>query len=490
MNRIYKLSISLLMLVFFMSGCIEEELELTPQQSLSSETAFSSLNNAEGTVIGNYHLMQDLDVFGSMPQVTADFMSDNVNFEGSFPTLQDINSYSQLADNGSIAAWWSEAWEVIAGANLTIAGVETVPDASDAEKTALIAEAKFQRALTYFHLVNLFAQPVQVEGGNSLGLPLILDPFEGDPASVNLERSTVEQTHQQIIADLNDAIAGLPDSYGTNTETRGRATSFAARALLSRLRLYRGEWTAASDLANEVINSANYTLASDFTFYNALTPEDVFTLINTDQDNGATGSGGWDSYYNGSNANGRGDATFSQDLINAFQSEPGDLRFELKETGVAAISSSAFFTTKYNDGLTNSSNAPLIRISEMYLNRAEALAEIASPGVSSEAIDLVNEIRERAGLSSYSAADFANGTELVNAILVERRKELAFEGHRRMDLLRKGLPLRTTGTVPATVITGTGGVGVSSPGDTRVIMPIPQNQVDLSEGVLQQNLGY
>ena len=483
--RINKNLIILLLTGFLVSSCLEDELELDPQQSLSTSTAFASVGNATGTVFGVYHLAQDLDVFGSMPQLAGDYMADNVNFVGTFPTLQDVNSLTHLADNGSTGAWWSEAYELISSANLVIEGVPTVPDIGEAEAAALIGEAKFLRALTYFHLVNLFAQPVQIDGGQSLGLPLILEAFNGDPVSVNLPRSTVEEVHQQIRQDLLDAVAGLPDSYGTDTETRGRATSGAARALLSRLHLYREEWTEAADFANQVIQSSIYTLAPDYTFYDGLTAEDVFTIVNTVQDNGATGSGGWDNYYEPSEQNGRGDGTFSQSLISAFEEEPGDLRFVLKKSGLDAANIMSMFTTKYDDALNDDSDAPIIRVTEIYLNRAEALAMITGSGSPNiEALDLINTLRTRAGLEDLAPA---TNSELIDAIAVERRKELCFEGHRRMDLLRRGLPLRTTGNLPASQPTG---VGISSPGDDKVIIGIPQDQVDLSEGVLVQNPGF
>ena len=479
--KINKYIIIMTLTGFSFTSCIEDELVLDPQQSLSSTTAFASVENATGAVFGVYNLAQDLDVFGGMPQIVSDYMADNVNFTGTFPTLQDINNFTHLGNNGSTAAWWSESYEVISSANIVIDNAANVPDIEAAEASALVGEAKFLRAITYFNLVNLFGQPVQVGGP---GVPLIVVAFDGDPASVNLPRSTVEEVHQLIIADLQDAIAGLPDGYGTPLETRGRATKGAARALLSRLHLYRGEFTQAADLANQVIQSPMYALATDYAFYDKLTKEDVFTLVNTDQDNGATGSGGWDNFYEGSDVNGRGDGPFSQNLIDAFEAESGDLRFAMKATGVNSEGKEGFFTTKFDDALNDDSDAPLIRITEMYLNRAEALA--MSNGIDQDAIDLVNMLRTRAGLSSYTAGDFASGQALVDAILVERRKELCFEGHRRMDLLRIGQPLRTNASLPATAKVGAG-LGA---GDDKVIIGIPQNLVDLSEGVLAQNSGF
>jgi hypothetical protein len=134
-------------------------------------------------------------------------------------------------------------------------------------------------------------------------------------------------------------------------------------------------------------------------------------------------------------------------------------------------------TRKFPDAVTNADESPLMRIAEMHLNRAEALAELN--GVNQESIDLVNPIRTRAGLAAWTIAQFASKQALIDAILKERRKELCFEGHRRMDLLRRGLPLRTTGATAA----------LAAFGADRTIMPIPQREVDLNTNLVQ-NPGY
>ena len=133
-----------------------------------------------------------------------------------------------------------------------------------------------------------------------------------------------------------------------------------------------------------------------------------------------------------------------------------------------------FFTTKYSDGQNFASDASIIRISEIYLTRAEANFR-ASTNIGDNPLNDVNKIRLRAGLSNLA-------TLTLNQILNERRKELCFEGHRRMDLLRNNLPLRSVGLPQA---------AISAPGQNKVILPIPQREIDLSIGkVLQQNSGY
>lgn len=472
MKKIIIAAITLSMGTAFLSSC-EDRLELQPQQSLSTDLAFVDKRSAEGSLVGVYSLAQDLEVFGAIPQTIADYQSDNVEFIGSFPTFQDIFQYNTLSDNGSISTVWQDNYRVILAANAVIKNVPGVndPTFSAAEKAQFVAEAQFLRAIVYFQLVNNFAQPINIGGASALGVPLVLEPFEGEvdfPA-----RATVGEVHLQIKADLEAAAAVLPATYAGEF-TRGRATSGAARGMLARLHLYRGEYAEAASFANQVISSSTYALASGYGFYNGLTSEDVFTVIMTAVDNSRTGTGGWASYYSPAEDGARGDCPISADLIAAYQEESGDRRFALTKRGANGM----LYTTKFPDAVNNTDNAPVMRVTEMYLTAAEALAE--QNGVNQAAIDLMNPLRIRAGLPTWSVGDFASKEAFVTAILKERRKELAFEGHRRMDLLRKGLPLRPAGDVNA---------AQAAAGQPKTILPIPQREVDLNEN-LQQNQGY
>lgn len=458
----------------FLSSC-EDSLELQPQQSLSTDLAFVDRRSAEGSLIGVYSAVQDLEVLGAIPQSIADYQSDNVEFIGSFPTFQEIFQYTTLSDNSSISGMWRDNYVAILSANAVIKNVPGVEDVTftAAEKAQFVAEAQFLRAIVYFQLVNNFAQPINIGGASALGVPLVLEPFEGEVEFP--VRATVGEVHLQIKADLEAAAAVLPAVYPASAElTRGRATSGAARGMLARLHLYRGEYSEAASFANQVISSSTYALAPDYGFYNGATSEDVFTIIMTAIDNSRTGSGGWASYYSPAEDGARGDCPLSADLITAFQEEVGDKRFEMTKIGDNGLT----YTTKFPDAVNNTDNSPVMRVTEMYLTAAEALAE--QSGVTAAAINLMNPLRLRAGLPAWTISTFDSKEAFVSAILKERRKELAFEGHRRMDLLRKGLALRPAGDAQ---------FAFAAAGQPKTILPIPQREVDLNTN-LQQNQGY
>lgn len=479
MNTIYKILTMLLLLSILGTGC-KSRLDLEPEQSLSENETFSSKTTTTSALLGVYSRSQLLEVFGALPQVIDDYMADNVEFRGSFPTLQQLNNYEGLSDNSSTRDIWRFSYEVILAANKVIARVPGVndPTFTDQEKAQYIAEAKFLRAYIYFQLVNQFAQPYQVSQGSNLGVPLLIEDFTGTVEFPG--RATVAQVHAQIQTDLEEALPDLLENFSTTIFTRGRATKGAANALLSRFHLYRGEWPEAIDYADDVLaNTALYDLAPNYDFYDGNTAEDIFSIQMSATDNSRTGSGGWSSYYSATNIGGRGDCPFSANLITAFEQEPGDERFLFSYMGASIGGVQRRFTLKFPDASTNVDNAPLIRVTEMYLNKAEALAQ--RDGINTTSIGLINDLRERAGLGEWTLATFANKQAFIDGILNERRKELCFEGHRRMDLLRNGKPLRTTGA----------GTGISSPGDDYVILPIPQREIDVNVGLQgQQNSGY
>ncbi len=468
------IKIVILSALIFTGASCSDKLELLPEQSLAGSQAFSSVANAESTLRGVYSQTQLLEVFGSGPQIIFDYQADNTDFVGSFPTLQDINSYVTTSPNATIEAYWQVNYRVINAANSVIENAPGVKDPALTPEIAkrLVAEAKFLRAITHLNLLNMFAQPFQIQNGASPGIPLLLKSFTGEIEYPS--RATVAACYDQIIKDLNEALIDLPAV--STPASRGRATKGAAAGYLSRLHLYKGEFQKAADFASQVI-AANtvYSLATNYSFYGAApTAEHVFVIINSATDNGRTGSGGWASYHRPASNGGRGDCAMAPSLETSFGREATDKRFvDLSTFVTAADGQRKRMTLKFPDAANNTDLAPLMRTSEIYLTRAEALAELN--GINAESLTLVNGIRTRAGLPAWTSTTFTTKAAFISAILEERRKELCFEGHRRMDLLRKGLPLRTSGPTAA----------LAAYGSPKTVLPLPQREIDLNKNLVQ-----
>ncbi|HHC78240.1 MAG TPA: RagB/SusD family nutrient uptake outer membrane protein [Flavobacteriia bacterium] len=443
----------------------DNKIDLAPEDQLTLPVSFSNKTLALGVLTGVYSAAQQDDVLNGTWQLAGDWQADNVNFVGSFPTFNDVKNYTTLSDNNSITGLWDDCYETIGTANLVIKFTPSVedPDFTDEEKANAVAQAKFMRALVYFKLSNWYSQPVQVGNGTTLAVPLVTEPFEGEVKFPS--RATLNEVQAQIEQDLLDALPNLNDTDNS------KATKGACLAFLSRLYLYQDKFAEAADFANQAIQNSAYALASDYTFYNTQSNEFYFTLVNTAADGQDTGQGF--SGLSNPTPVGRGDAPFSENLLAAFAEEAGDLRFStLTQIGTDAIDNTSTFTSKFPDGINASDNAPVFRVTEMYLTRAEANLRAGS-SVGDTPLNDINALRSRAGLPNVAAVT-------LEQILKERRKELCFEGHRRMDLLRNNMNLRRPGMANE---------AASAPGQDKVIFPIPVNQLDLNENLVQ-NPGY
>jgi hypothetical protein len=324
----------------------------------------------------------------------------------------------------------------------------------------------------------MYAQPYS-QAPNSLGVPVVLETENGQPA-----RNTVAEVYQQIVADLTDAETKLSadNNHGGN-DPKAWATKDAVKALFARVYLYMEDWQKAADYASEIINNADYSLytADQYSVYSSGENEDGVwgSLTSGDEDifmvygsEGNSSHGNWDVISYIMNPGGYGDVGASGDVLDLY--EEGDVRGELFTNSTNFPND--FWTLKYpgKDGNLREDNINVLRLSEMYLIRAEAILNGASiSGVS--AVDDMNAIRENRGASELS-------TVTLNTVYDERRRELCFEGHQLFDLARTGRGLERND------YDGSLNQNIPFP-DHRWAMPIPQSEMDANEN-MEQNPGY
>lgn len=444
----------------------DNTLDLAPEDSLTPNIIFSNESLATNALNGMYSSLQSSNVLSGIPDTMTEWQSDNVEFVGSFPTFDEIYTYNTLSDNTSILNVWNAHYSAINQANMIIENVPLVNDPAFtvAKKNNLVGQARFIRSLLYLNLSQVFGKQLKQDPtGNSLSIPLVIEPFSG---KVNLpKRSTLKEVYDLIEKDLLLARGSI-----TNTG-KDKATSAAASALLARLYLYQERWNDAATSATTVINTSGISLATNYSFYNNTSTEHIFQVQNIAGDTGFAES--FSKLHSPTAFGGRGDTPFSTDLISAFQTEPGDLRFGLSRTGVDAKNRSSLFSTKYPNGVANTDDPNVIRVSEMFLIRAEANLRGSLTVGGQTPVEDFNRTRVRAGLSALSTI---NLTDILN----ERRKEFCFEGLRRMDLLRNNLPLRSSSMPNA---------AKAQPNQDKVVFPIPQRELDNNKN-LTQNPGY
>lgn len=449
-------------------GC-NKQLDLYPADKLPTADALKTIQGVNAAVNGMYEGLKGTEYYGRNYLVIPEIAADNV-----YLSLSNSNRFlsswrlSWLVADGDVTGVWNRVYAVILRANNIINSVPLLEDGTTEQKNSALGQALFVRALGHFDLLRVFSTPYAVGGGGTLGVPLITKFEVGSP-----KRNTVDEVYKQIIADLTTARDLLPKTRNTPYV----ATSYAAAALLARVHLYKGDDAAAITAATEVIN-AGYAIAPANTlanFYNTPgTTEDIFTVRILS--NESLGSDNLGRIYL---KPGYGDIRVSPDLKNVLEAADARNVFVSEFSGSPA----EFQNNKFSgqDGISGLYSIKVLRISELYLIRAEAYAKTGSYAL---ALADVNEIRAHRNLTALENVPDAN---VLTAVLKEKRVEFMFEGHRYFDLLRNKLSIvRTTCNNPAQLNTPRCTIEASSP---TAIFPIPQREIDVNLNI-EQNPGY
>ena len=411
----------------------------------------------------------------------GEVMSDNAWKGGSdwsdTQDLQDLVEWRALSSNSKTKMVWEICYQTIYRANLCISRF-SLSNLPEDDKKKLLGEAYFLRAYAYFYLVRIFGD-----------VPLIKEPVEFSQLGEKIERTPFEDVLKSIYQDFKDASVNL----GSKKEMEiGRATSGAAKAYMARCLMYeigifktkdQSAWKDVYDLTNEIILSKEYTIEGtnlaqvmDITGENG--PESIFEIQYesstqgggslssiTIEPRGGDGIEGW----------GWGLMCPTQDLVDEFEDGDPRLIFTVGKHGEYAFgiahgldssnpAITAYFPRKmllddeYRGSYSNDPmNYRMFRFADVLLMNAEAAYFLNKPN---EAIDRINQVRKRAREMTYPKGYFKDdnsfverplphiypqdlpntlsGDDLYEAILHERRVELALEGHRYWDLLRTG----------------------------------------------------
>lgn len=224
--------------------------------------------------------------------------ADDLSWGGtSTDTKFDIYDYSRNINSAVTEYAWELGYRTIGNCNKVIEmGAELGANITDEEKV-IVGENYYLRALSYFLLVNEFAQPYSNNPTQNPGLPLKLT---SDPNDLPQSRSTVAKIYDQVVKDLQDAITYMTLPTGMSPKNSCYATKEAAQALLARVYLYMENWDGAWTMANDVINSGRFELlkGDDYKIYPQFIPEEnsetIFAVRRTKQkdDSGAGRMGG------------------------------------------------------------------------------------------------------------------------------------------------------------------------------------------------------
>lgn len=438
----------------------------------SKDQIFMDADKIAAAAVGLYDALQNAEFLGGRAQIYVDARGIDVNPPSYFG---NISVFSPTSSDATVAYAWQGAYRTINECNLFLEGIEQAKAneiISEEDYVNYAAEAKFIRGVVYFYTLNFWGQ-MYAKDSENLGVPLVLVAYDGGTAftdAIQVERATVNACYQQIVSDLKAAEV-LPSERDDVYGGRATATSGAANAMLSRVYLYKNQNDSVIFYANKVIGK--YDLAES-TYSNFGSPEAssevIFFVAHNANDNPNTNNALGQHY--GSNY--RADITVNPLFVALFSDD------DARKSETLEFTRGAWWCYKYRTG--SRGWAPIIRYAEVLLNKAEALVK-STNSVNADAIALLNEVHGRSDASKvYSTADFANSASLLDEILTERRRELAFEGHGSFDLFRngRGIPAgRGSASAPSIVFP-----------DNYFVLPIPNSDIEKAKGVLIQNKGY
>lgn len=479
-NRIINIySFALLALVGSLTAC-DKQLDLAPEDTTVESEVFQTASSAESALMDVYNKTYEANK--STAYTIGDVTTKLIEVTSTYSMA--LVSGNLLTDDYTPEKIWSDTYSAINVANVIIKSVPELGTYNEALENQHVAEAKFLRAYNYLVMLRLFGDGALQGKMDGLCVPLQLTPYAGTEFVSNnaLKRSTNEEVYIQIIKDLTEALPDLNADYDDDLETRARATKGSIHALLSRVYLYMGNFEKVAEESAYFVNNSTYTLASKL--------RSVFPLsggvdVELDEEfiyaipltfNGGNHQFGthFFSYYSRS-------AGYASDYYLGKLSETDQRKTELTWKGnpLSNYNSGKLTTSKFNNK-DGRDNIPMIRLSEMLLTRAEALARVN--GLNQESVDLLNQIASRADAAfvSLTLSDFASDNALVDRILLEREKELAFEGLHRYDIIRTGRKLQ---------FKNTDGIFENVPAG-RYVLPIPKREIDITKGSLVQNPGY
>lgn len=457
----------------------EDFLNLEPVSTVSTGNAFNKPEDIEAALISGYNSLRN-EYYTWDGILLGDVRSDNC-YAGP-PSDVDIYSYEALAiEESNIRLFynWRDLYRGISNVNLTLLKIDEVIGFEEGRKEEIIAEAKFLRAFYYFDLVKLFG-----------GVPLMKSTGSSNPDEIEIPRSTTQEVYDFIIEDLEFAASVLP----TKVESEeGRATKGAANALLAKVwaQSPSRDYTKVIQYCDSVIEGGYrlmpvYSLLFDGQNYN--NSESIFRIHYI----GGTPQGNWGPQLflplSISGDNWRKYATPSVDLINAFRAEGDDVREtasviwerspwidefwspSVESDGLGTDAIPFVYKQKNASGWNSGDHFYLLRLADIILLKAEAMANL---GIGDRGRSLLNDVRKRARLTETTATD----DKLADAILNERRLELAFEAHRWDDLVRAGNIIETMNNLQELDRISNEYVNYNMT-ENKILLPIPLLELD------------
>lgn len=477
---------------FLFASCSEDWLNVDPSTSVNTDKALTNISDLRYAMNGVYRLASAHSYYGDNYLYFADCRGADVQAripKGSGGRVSAYYEYNTIStDNFNSGLPWYQVYKVIRQANNIIKSVNDNKIVSaDKDSVDMIkAEALVMRGLALYDLTRVFAVPYMADNGASTGVPIILTPTE---YSDQPERATVAKCYERAIQDITDALGDL-----STRKTDGRMNYWAAKALLSRIYLNMGDNKNAYDAAVDVIENSKsiyhlYTTDEYPTVWGKdFQSESLFEFYFT-QNEPAGGSGGegapmvyadmtleWNNLV------------LTKDFLDLLNEDPDDVRHCITKMPVSIETDTLpkgskgqpKYLGKYpgkTAGNPKDNNLCIVRLSEIYLNAAEAGLKLGGE-YRTPALGYLNDIVKRANPNkSVSDAEFT-----LERVLKERRKELVGEGLAVYDYTRNKLTIERVGGWHLINLTSANATSIPY-NDPRHATPIPQGEQDANGNI-------
>ncbi len=447
MFSIHSKFIAIISLVLFISFQACSDVIKAPVKSQLSTQVLSTENGLNSLLVNGYKDFQNMNYnyYVGLRSWCTDMGWETGG--GSNASAIFFINFTWNADNiPQGPSLWKSRYRVILDANEILEHVDNA-NISEENKREFKAEARFLRAISYYRLWLLFG-------------PVPLRTSTKQPNA--LARPSEDKFISFVASELKKAISNLP-KYD-EVKQYGRAQKSAARAFLVKLYLNSKQWEKAANIAKTIIDNGHFKLFPSYpdlfeakndrnseyiwvlqliastkgqsnTYMNGAYPPDYQRGLEAFNDKPKAGTQNWAAQYR-----------LRDNFVNSFNPKDQRLKLILKKyittegDTVSLAGKDDYRSFKYYDpnavGTNYGNDIPMIRYADILLSRAEALNELKGPNQTS--IDLINKIRNRAGLKDIRLKDFKTKDALRNHIMKERGWEFYSEGHRRMTLIRMG----------------------------------------------------
>ena len=420
-------------IMFAVTSCGNDWLDLAPSTQVDTETSINVLSDIEFTLNGIYSTMQSSDAYSGRLVYYGDVTGDDMQAVSSTKRTGNYYRFNFTKDNGP-SSHWSYLYSIIQNCNLILMNVDKLSiDEDETEyKNDLKGQALAIRGMALFDLTRIFGYPYLKDNGASLGVPIVkeLSTIDSKPA-----RNTVAECYTEIISDLKNSTELLSGDFN-----KGKVNRWAAMTLLSRVYLYKGEYNEALTMAENAIKGAEkegYALWTNEEYptawgndASASNPGEIlFEIVNLTTDSPGKESMGYLNSYNGYD-----DMCITCSFYQLLKKDPKDVRLKILSFDKKYYAYVNKYQPQQGENITDA-NIPLIRLSEAYLNAAEAAVQT---GDNAKAVKYLNSIVQRANPEN----SVEGKTLTLENVLDERRKELVAEGHRMYDVIRNGMTVK------------------------------------------------